>query len=127
LVIAPIHPWSAAGAEKPIFIFAPVGALAAAVATADAAADAAAVAAGAAAELVALDVLLLVHPAMSALAATMIPSVVTSFVLRALMDSLFLVVPVTPEGRQDSCPFRLVKSLPGCGRRFVAAAALRRR
>jgi hypothetical protein len=103
--MAPIHPWSAAGAEKPIFIFSPAGALAAALATA----DAAALPAGAAAELDSLDVLLLVQPAMSALAATMIPSVVTSLVLRALMDSFFLDVPVTPEGRQDSCPFRMVK------------------
>ena len=58
----------------------------------------AAVAAGAAAELVSLDVLLLVHPAMSALAAITTPNVVTSFMLRALMGFLFLMIPVTPGG-----------------------------
>ena len=104
LVMAPIQPWSAAGAEKPIFIFSPVVAALApesALAAADTAADAAAVAA-AAAELVSLDVLLPVHPAMSALAATTTPTVVTSLMLRALIGFLFLMCSRPPGRTQES-------------------------
>ena len=84
-VMAAIQPWSAAGAEKPIRTVSPGASFA--VVVVSAAADPAA--AVAAASLVSVDVELFVHPAMSALAATTIPSVVTSLVLRALMISSF--------------------------------------